>query len=117
MENPQALWWPLKQFRDWLPPLRREVWILAAGQLLLFIGQGFTLVYASIYFVNALGFSPTQVGFAQGCVGVSGVFGRFFCGLCRHLRTVGAAGDVVAGGGVRSDREFFCWRWRRRFPC
>jgi len=95
MENPQALWWPLKQFRDWLPPLRREVWILAAGQLLLFIGQGFTLVYASIYFVNALGFSPTQVGFAQGCVGVSGVFGRFFAGYAVTSERWGRRGTLL----------------------
>ena len=61
------------QLLTWLPNLRREIWILAAGQLLLFIGQGFTLVYTSIYFVNQLGFSPTQVGLALSSGGVSGI--------------------------------------------
>lgn len=66
--------------QGWLPELRREIWILAAGQLLLYIGQGFTLVYASIYFVNTLGFSPTQVGIAIGSSGIAGIFGRIWVG-------------------------------------
>jgi MFS family permease len=71
---------PTHPILDWLPDLRREIWILAAGQLLLFIGQGFTLVYASIYFVNQLGFSPTQVGVALSSAGITGMVGRFFSG-------------------------------------
>jgi MFS family permease len=71
---------PLRAIQAWLPSLRREIWILATGQLLLFIGQGFTLVYASIYFVNQLGFSPTQVGIALGGAGLSGMVGRFVAG-------------------------------------
>lgn len=90
--------------RVWLPNLRREVWILAAGQLLLFIGQGFTLVYASIYFVNALGFSPTQVGLALGSGGISGILGRFWAGNAidsPHLgrrRTLLIAAVIAASG-------------------
>lgn len=64
----------------WLPKLRREIWILATGQLLLYVGQGFTLVYASIYFVNTLGFSPTQVGVALGSSGIAGILGRIWVG-------------------------------------
>ena len=64
----------------WLPGLPKEVWILSVGQLLLFIGQGFTMVYASIYFVNELGFSSTQVGLALGSSGLSGILGRFWAG-------------------------------------
>ena len=64
----------------WLPHFPREIWILATGQLLLYIGQGFTLVYASIYFVNDLGFSPTQVGLALSSSGLAGVAGRFWSG-------------------------------------
>ncbi|NEQ53902.1 MAG: MFS transporter [Leptolyngbya sp. SIO3F4] len=64
----------------WLPQFRREIWILATGQLLLYIGQGFTLVYASIYFVNELGFSPTQVGLALSSSGFAGIAGRFWSG-------------------------------------
>ncbi len=67
-------------FLTWLPQLRREIWILATGQLLLYIGQGFTLVYASIYFVNELGFSPTQVGLALSSSGLAGIAGRFWSG-------------------------------------
>ncbi len=67
-------------FLAWLPQLKQEIWILAAGQLLLYIGQGFTLVYASIYFVNELGFSPTQVGLALSSSGLAGVAGRFWSG-------------------------------------
>lgn len=64
-----------------LPELRREIWILALGQLLLYIGQGFTLVYASIYFVNELGFSATQVGLALGSSGIAGILGRIWVGF------------------------------------
>ncbi|NEQ97907.1 MAG: MFS transporter [Cyanothece sp. SIO2G6] len=65
---------------SWLPHLRREIWILAVGQLLLFMGQGFTMVYTSIYFVNALGFSATQVGLALGSGSISGTLSRFWAG-------------------------------------
>ena len=65
---------------DWIPDLPKEVWILSVSQLLLFIGQGFTMVYASIYFVNELGFSATQVGLALGSSGLSGIVGRFWAG-------------------------------------
>ncbi|MEA5466998.1 MFS transporter [Leptothoe sp. PORK10 BA2] len=68
------------RFSTWLPQLRREIWILATGQLLLYIGQGFTLVYSSIYFVNELGFSPTQVGLALSSSGLAGIVGRFWSG-------------------------------------
>ena len=77
MEQPTQ---PTHKLLSWLPNLNREIWILAAGQLLLFIGQGFTLVYASIFFVNQLGFSPTQVGLALASSGLSGMVGRFFAG-------------------------------------
>ncbi|MGK7890902.1 MAG: MFS transporter [Leptolyngbyaceae cyanobacterium] len=65
---------------SWFPQLRREIWILAAGQLLLFMGQGFTMVYTSIYFVNTLGFSATEVGIALGSGSLSGTLSRFWAG-------------------------------------
>ncbi|MGD1906338.1 MAG: MFS transporter [Leptolyngbyaceae cyanobacterium] len=80
MGEPTSSLQPFRAIRAWLPNLRQEIWILAAGQLLLFIGQGFTLVYASIYFVNQLGFSATQVGIALGAAGLSGILGRFVAG-------------------------------------
>ena len=70
----------VKQGLNWVPDLPKEVWILSVSQLLLFIGQGFTMVYASIYFVNELGFSATQVGLALGSSGFSGIVGRFWAG-------------------------------------
>ncbi len=63
-----------------LPELKKEVWILAVGRFLLHIGQGFTLVYASIFFVDEIGLSATQVGLALGFGSVSGVVGRFIAG-------------------------------------
>ncbi|MEM7773722.1 MAG: MFS transporter [Cyanobacteria bacterium P01_A01_bin.37] len=86
---------PTKSLLAWFPDLRPEIWILAAGQLLLFIGQGFTLVYASIYFVNQLGFSPTQVGLALGCSGVSGTIGRFLAGNTVETPGVGRRGTLL----------------------
>ncbi len=60
--------------------LNSQIWILAGGRLLLQFGNGFTLFYAPIFFVNQLGFSPTSVGIALGSVSVSGIVGRFWGG-------------------------------------
>ena len=57
-----------------------KVWILAAGRLLSGIGNGFTLFYAPIFFVNQVGLSSTLVGLALGSGSVSGVVGRFLGG-------------------------------------
>uniref|UniRef100_A0ACD5GQI0 Uncharacterized protein n=1 Tax=Desertifilum tharense IPPAS B-1220 TaxID=1781255 RepID=A0ACD5GQI0_9CYAN len=70
----------LRQWRDWLPNLPNPVWILAAGRLLSQIGNGFTLFYAPIFFVNQVGLSATAVGIGLGSGSISGVFGRFFGG-------------------------------------
>ena len=88
----RRLWEPVQ---DWLPQLRREIWILAGGQLLLYLGQGFTLVYASIYFVNTLGFSPTQVGLALGSSGIAGIFGRFWAGSAIDSDRWGRRGTLL----------------------
>lgn len=84
----------------WLPNLKRDVWILSAGQLLLFIGQGFTLVYASIYFVNQLGFSPTQVGFALGSGSISGTLGRFWAGNAVDSQRLGRRGTLLLAAAI-----------------
>ncbi|MGB7443493.1 MAG: MFS transporter [Coleofasciculaceae cyanobacterium] len=65
---------------SWLPKLRREIWILAAGRLLSQIGTGFILFYAPIFFVNQVGLSATQVGIGLGSSSISGVLGRFLGG-------------------------------------
>lgn len=63
-----------------LPRFSRAVWILAGGRLLSEIGNGFTLFYAPIFFVNQVGLSATLVGTAIGSGSISGIFGRFFGG-------------------------------------
>lgn len=97
---------PLRSLVAWLPDLRREIWILAAGQLLLFIGQGFTLVYASIYFVNELGFSPTQVGLAQGSMGISGTLGRFWAGNAIDSPRLGRRGTLLLAAAIAACGSF-----------
>ena len=106
MENLPLLSQPLQQLRAWLPPLKREIWILSFGQLILFIGQGFTLVYASIYFVNELGFSPTQVGLAQGSIGVSGLIGRFFAGNALNSPKLGRRGTLLLSAVIAALGSF-----------
>ena len=65
---------------SWLPQLSHQVWILALGRLLSQIGTGFTLFYATIFFVNQVGLSATAVGIGLGSSSISGVIGRFLGG-------------------------------------
>ncbi|NER78707.1 MAG: MFS transporter [Leptolyngbya sp. SIO1D8] len=97
---------PTNKYLAWLPELKRAVWILAAGQLLLFIGQGFTLVYASIYFVNVLGFSPTQVGLALGSGGISGTVGRFWVGNAVESQRLGRRGSLLLAATIAAMGSF-----------
>ncbi len=73
MKPPQAK-------HTWMPQLSHQVWILALGRLLSQIGTGFTLFYASIFFVNQVGLSATAVGIGLGSSSISGVIGRFLGG-------------------------------------
>lgn len=88
------------RIRNWIATLDRQIWILAAGQLLLFMGQGFTLVYGSIYFVNELGFSTTQVGLALSASSISGVLGRFIAGNTCDSRGLGRKGTLMIAAAV-----------------
>ncbi|NEQ99316.1 MAG: MFS transporter [Cyanothece sp. SIO2G6] len=65
---------------QWLPQLDRPIWILSGGRLLSQIGNGFTLVYAPIFFANQVGLSATVVGLGLGLGSVAGVLGRFLGG-------------------------------------
>lgn len=67
--------------RDRLPPLARAVWIAIAGRVLLQLGTGFVLFYASIYFVNEVGISATAVGAAIGSGQIAGIAGRILGGV------------------------------------
>ncbi len=87
-------------FTHFFPDLPREIWILVCGQLFLFIGQGFTLVYASIFFVNQLGFSPTQVGLALSSSGLAGIFARFFAGCAIDSKWLGRKGTLLLASVV-----------------
>ncbi|MCS6812317.1 MAG: MFS transporter [Cyanobacteria bacterium] len=66
---------------SWLPDLDHRVWILAIGRLLSQMGSGFTLFYASIFFVNQVGLSATAVGVGLGSTAVSGIVGRLLAGV------------------------------------
>lgn len=99
--------YPVRSLLAWLPELKREVWILAAGQLLLFIGQGFTLVYASLYFVNTLGFSATQVGLALGSGGISGTLGRFWAGNAIDSPRLGRRDTLLIAAAISASGSFF----------
>lgn len=70
----------LQKFSLWVPQLDHRVWILAAGRLLSQIGNGFTMFYAPIFFVNQVGLSATAVGLGIGSGSISGIFGRIFGG-------------------------------------
>lgn len=63
-----------------IPKLDHRVWILAGGRLLSQIGNGFTLVYAPIFFANQVGLSATAVGLGIGSGSIAGVLGRFLGG-------------------------------------
>ncbi len=64
----------------WLPQLKPQVWILAAGRLLSQVGTGFTLFYLPIFFVNQVGLSATTVGAALGSASLTGMVGRLLGG-------------------------------------
>ena len=70
----------LSRLTSWLPQFDRQVWILAFGRFLSELGTGFTLFYASIFFVNQLGLPTTAVGLALGSASISGIFGRILGG-------------------------------------
>ncbi|MDX2272073.1 MAG: MFS transporter [Cyanobacteriota bacterium] len=53
-----------------------QVWLMSLGRLLSQVGTGFTLFFASIYFVNQVGLSATQVGLGLGLMALTGILGR-----------------------------------------
>ncbi|WP_017662877.1 MDR family MFS transporter [Baaleninema simplex] len=59
---------------------QKQVWILIIGRFISQIGTGFTLFYASIFFVNQVGLSATAVGIGLGSASISGVAGRILSG-------------------------------------
>lgn len=70
----------VKKFLNWLPQLDHRVWILIVGRSLSQLGTGFTLFYASIFFVNQVGLSATAVGVGIGSSSITGIVGRILGG-------------------------------------
>lgn len=65
---------------SWWPKLSFQVWLIFIGRLLSQTGTGFTLFYASLFFVNQVGLTATQVGLGLGIMAFAGVFGRILGG-------------------------------------
>lgn len=80
--------------------LNSTVWILAIGRLLSQIGKGFTLFYAPIFFVDGVGLSSTQVGFALGSASISGVIARFAGGEFTDSPYLGRKGTLLLSGAI-----------------
>lgn len=70
----------LQRLTRWLPALDHRIWILIAGRLLSQLGNGFTLFYAPIFFVNQVGLSATAVGMGIGGGSIAGIVGRILGG-------------------------------------
>ena len=89
-----------KQQLSWLPQLHTQVWILIVGRLLSQIGSGFTLFYAPIFFVNQVGLSATQVGFALGSASISGLIGRILSGAMSDSRAWGRKPTLLLSAAI-----------------
>lgn len=72
--------WLVPLLQKMLPQLDRRVWLLSWGRLLSQVGNGFTLVYAPIFFANQVGLSATAVGIGIGSGSITGILGRFLGG-------------------------------------
>ena len=84
-----------------------QIWILAAGRLLSEIGNGFTLFYAPIFFVNQVGLSSTLVGIALGSGSISGVAGRFLGGQLADTPGWGRRKTLLAAAAVSVLADVF----------
>lgn len=85
---------------SWLPALDRRVWILSFGRLLSQFGNGFTLFYAPIFFVNQVGLSATVVGIAIGSGSISGVVGRFVGGMSTDSQRWGRRRTLLVSAAI-----------------
>ena len=97
----------LKQIREQLPSLKREIWILAFGRLLSEIGTGFVLFYAPIFFVNQVGLSATLVGIGIGSGQIAGVMGRFLGGVFTDNKKVGRRRTLLLSAAISVLADVF----------
>ena len=90
-----------------MPQLSYSVWILALGRLLSQIGNGFTLFYAPIFFVNRVGLSASAVGIALGSASVSGILGRFLGGSFSDSPFWGRKGTLLLSAAISATADVF----------
>ncbi len=90
-----------------LPQLDRQVWILSIGRLLSQIGNGFTLFYAPIFFVNQVGIPATAVGLALGMGSIAGVVGRFLGGTLADTPSFGRKKTLILSAAVSALADVF----------
>lgn len=90
-----------------LPNLSPTIWILAGGRLLSQIGNGFTLFYAPIFFVNQVGLSATLVGIALGSSSISGILGRFLGGSFSDSPFWGRRGTLLLSAAISAIADIF----------
>jgi MFS family permease len=64
----------------WWPQLGFQFWLIFIGRLLSQTGTGFTLFYTTLFFVNQVGLTATQVGLGLGMMAFAGVLGRLLGG-------------------------------------
>ncbi len=92
--------------KHWLPVLPTAVWILAIGRLLSQVGTGFTMFYATIFFVNRVGLSAAAVGFAVGLGSMAGVGGRIVGGSLADSPTWGRRKTLLLSAAVSAVGSF-----------
>jgi len=91
----------------WLPQLDHRVWILIAGRLLSQIGNGFTLFYAPIFFVNQVGLTATVVGIGIGSGSIAGVLGRILGGSFADSPRWGRRKTLLLSAAVSALADVF----------
>lgn len=87
--------------------LARQFWIFSLGRMLLQFGSGFTLFYASLYFVNELNFSPTSVGIVLASSSITGILGRFFGGIWSDSAKWGRKKTILLSALVSAVADIF----------
>ncbi len=103
----KPLAWLAQIFSAWIPQLDRRVWILSAGRLLSQIGNGFTLFYAPIFFVNQVGLSATAVGLGIGSGSISGILGRVLGGSFSDSPQWGRRRTLLISAAVSALADVF----------
>jgi MFS family permease len=91
----------------WFPQLDHRVWILIAGRLLSQIGNGFTLFYAPIFFVNQVGLPATVVGIGIGSGSIAGVLGRILGGSFADSPRWGRRKTLLLSAAVSALADVF----------